>query len=179
MRSKRGFTLYELLVVLLIISILAGMVFYAYIRFLDNARNAKCLEAIKSIKLALTLYKKEYKQFPPSSDKFDDNGKWLSASDTEPNSLFKYLCGEASFQLRGYSMDKYVDPGDVDQDGKLLDPWGNPIRYQNNIADRKNKNLPYTQDFYLRSFGPNGQDDSGGGDDINAFRKFDLNLPEK
>ena len=69
-------------------------------------------------------------------------------------------------------MDQYMDATDIDDKGRMLDPWGNPIMFQNNIEDRKKKNLPYTQPYVLTSFGPNGEDDCGEGDDVSVSYKF-------
>lgn len=51
----------------------------------------------------------------------------------------------------------------------FLDAWGNPIQYQNNATDPPPKSLHNKNRFDIYSFGPNGKDEKGGGDDINNW----------
>ena len=171
MQAKKGVTLLELVVVMFIIATLASITFFSYVHFINSAKIAKAQQIVKSLKIALVQYKREYKTYPPSSDTFDNDFKWQSETSV-PDSLFKYLCGDISQYKRGYEMDQYMDATDIDDKGRMLDPWGNPIMFQNNIEDRKKKNLPYTQPYVLTSFGPNGEDDRGEGDDISVIYKF-------
>jgi hypothetical protein len=53
---------------------------------------------------------------------------------------------------------------------EVLDPWGHPLAYRNNAsnypANLEDKTAHNKTSFDLYSFGPDGQDDGGSGDDI-------------
>jgi prepilin-type N-terminal cleavage/methylation domain-containing protein len=65
-RSFAGFTLMELLVVIGIIGLLAGLLMPALSGAKQKARQAKCLNHLRQLGLALSLYADDYEgQFPP------------------------------------------------------------------------------------------------------------------
>ena len=63
----RGFTLVEMLVVVLIIGILAGLISAAAIRGLHRAKVARISVEIEQISLALEQYKQQFGEYPPIS----------------------------------------------------------------------------------------------------------------
>jgi prepilin-type N-terminal cleavage/methylation domain-containing protein len=66
-RSKRGFTLIELIVVIAIIAILAAILFPVFAQAREKARQSSCLSNLKQIGLAITLYIADYEAYPLSS----------------------------------------------------------------------------------------------------------------
>jgi type II secretion system protein G len=88
--NKKGFTILELLVVVAIIGLLAGVVMYAVNDARKKARDAKRLSDIKQIQNALELYYDDYGYYPPrnsavtsienncnvDSKVFDGNDSW-------------------------------------------------------------------------------------------------------
>ena len=66
-QEKRGFTLVELLVVMAIISLLAGMLLPVLSKALETARTASCANNEKQQHLALTLYAEDWNSYVPSS----------------------------------------------------------------------------------------------------------------
>ncbi|EIP99644.1 prepilin-type N-terminal cleavage/methylation domain-containing protein [Opitutaceae bacterium TAV1] len=81
---RRAFTLVELLTVIAIIGILAGMIIPVTIRARDAARNAKCKGNLRALCLATNLYMNETGTFPPAL--IDGTGSW-------PQRLNPYLSG--------------------------------------------------------------------------------------
>jgi prepilin-type N-terminal cleavage/methylation domain-containing protein len=63
--SPRGFTLVELLAVIMIIAMLAALVTPAVMRALASARNAAIKAEIDMLHMAIMNYKNEYGSFPP------------------------------------------------------------------------------------------------------------------
>jgi prepilin-type N-terminal cleavage/methylation domain-containing protein len=65
-RSKAGFTLVELLVVIGIIGILVGMIFPAVQAVRESARRTECKNNLRQIGVAIHNYETAQKQIPPS-----------------------------------------------------------------------------------------------------------------
>jgi prepilin-type N-terminal cleavage/methylation domain-containing protein len=65
---RAGFTLVELLVVIVILAMLASLVTFAASRAITAARNAAIKAEIEMLHMAIMNYKNEYGSFPPCSD---------------------------------------------------------------------------------------------------------------
>jgi general secretion pathway protein G len=63
-RSQRGFTLIEVLVVVSIIGILAGLLMVNFSSARDNARNKSIRAAMGEIQLAMEVYKAQNRRYP-------------------------------------------------------------------------------------------------------------------
>ena len=67
-RARGGFTLVELLVVIIIISILAAIAVPAVMRAVATANNARIKTEIDMLHMAIMQYKNEYGSYPPAVD---------------------------------------------------------------------------------------------------------------
>jgi general secretion pathway protein G len=63
-RARQGFTLIELLVVIAILGILAGVVAFGVVRYLDEARVKKAKLQVANFKTALDAYKIDVGNYP-------------------------------------------------------------------------------------------------------------------
>ena len=63
-RKQKGFTIVELLVVIVVIAILASISVVAYNGIQQRARDSARDSAVRSLKLALEVYKSDFSQYP-------------------------------------------------------------------------------------------------------------------
>jgi general secretion pathway protein G len=105
--KEKGFTLVELMVVMMIIGILAVMIVP---RFTGRTKEAKITAAkndIKAISAALEMYEKDNDIYPTTEQGLEALIK-KPTSDPQPTNWHQYLPSDAS----------------------LKDPWGNPYQYK-------------------------------------------------
>ncbi len=65
-KRRRAFTLVELLIVIAIIAILAALLFPAFARARENARQTSCTSNLHQIGIAVQMYRADEKEFPNS-----------------------------------------------------------------------------------------------------------------
>lgn len=70
MKSAKGFTLIEVLVVVVIISILAGMLLPALGQSREKGREITCLNNLKQIGIAIDLYTHDWDEYTPAAYKW-------------------------------------------------------------------------------------------------------------
>lgn len=72
--SRKGFTALELLIVISVISILAALLFPAFVLVREKAQRTSCLSNLKQIGNAMEIYKQDYDgRFPYAVDPLDKN----------------------------------------------------------------------------------------------------------
>lgn len=64
--SQRGFTLIELLIVVMIIAILAVVAVPNFQRATDRSHRAKCISNLRTLGIALQMYRVDYNTYPPA-----------------------------------------------------------------------------------------------------------------
>jgi general secretion pathway protein G len=140
MRSGKGFTLIELMVVIAILGILAGLVLPRFMGRTEEARKTKARIQIENLEGALKLYKLDNGTYPTTE-------QGLEALVQKPGT---------GVVPKNWREGGYLEKGKVP-----LDPWGNAYVYLSPGA--KNK------DFDLKSLGADGEE-GGEGDNQDIER---------
>jgi general secretion pathway protein G len=129
---RRGFTLVELLLVLSILAILAGIVLPKFSGVSQKAKTAAAKTDVSNFKTALSMYEIEMGDFPPGRT-------GLQALVTKPSGA-------------GSKWRKFLDTDKIPND-----PWNNPYVYE-----KPGKHNPDTYDVYsLGPDGKGGKDAIG------------------
>jgi len=105
-RRQRGFTLIEIMVVVVILGILAAIVAPNVMRRIDDAQLTKVSSDLRTIETAMNLYRMDNFRYPTTE-------QGIKALYEKPNDS----------SVRNWKQGGYVDSGSV------KDPWGNEYRY--------------------------------------------------
>ncbi|HTY50176.1 MAG TPA: type II secretion system major pseudopilin GspG [Steroidobacteraceae bacterium] len=105
-RPQAGFTLVEIMVVVIIIGLLAAVIVPSVMGRVADARIAKAHDDIRAISTALTLYRLDNFKYPTT----DQGLKALVEQPADPT-------------ITHWRAGGYI------QDGSLKDPWGNDYQY--------------------------------------------------
>ncbi len=108
---------------------------------------------MKGLEMAVRMYWARYNRIPEGS--ISNILTVLSASNLDAQNPDRIVF--MKLRQPEYRFGRMVKPGDVDENGNYLDGWGRPMQLEVH---------PETLSMRIRSFGPDGKDEGGKGDDI-------------
>jgi general secretion pathway protein G len=159
---KKGFTVIELLTVLAIIGILAGLITTAAHEARKRALMAKAKAAISSVETALGMFQSDLGGYPTPGA---GNANLINALSENTGT---YVIGTQSYALPSDDWSgPYMNFKDEASTGEFLDPWGNPYVYE--AGTDHGTGADYTGYVDIRSNGPDGI--SGTVDDIVNWKR--------
>jgi prepilin-type N-terminal cleavage/methylation domain-containing protein len=149
LQKGRAFTLVELLVVISIVGLLAGLISVMVPRSIETAKKVKAKGDMVAIVAAIKAYKMEYGFYPrPPSKRFADSvpsenwGGWAGpwGSGLGPNddckAVMQILAGQ-NINLEGQPMNpkqiQFLEG--VEADGAFIDPWGMAYSFKMDTSD--------------------------------------------
>lgn len=156
MKKNNGFTLLELLTVIAIIIILAGILIPAVGIVRQKAKAARAQADIESLSVAIKMFETDFGTSPAAAGSSNEFIKYLGAQ------LGMSADGSVNFTpgATDTKYGPYMEFKSKDTSGNTFnDPWGKPYVYT--VPGTHN-----TASFDIYSFGPNKADNQGGSDDI-------------
>jgi len=138
--GRKGFTLIELMVVIIILGVLAGLVLPRFMGRTEEAKRTKARLQIENLESALKLYKL-------------DNGNYPSTDQALEALVRKPTMGVIP---KSWREGGYLEKGEIP-----LDPWGRPYVYLSPGVENR--------DFDLKSLGADGEE-GGEGDNADIER---------
>jgi general secretion pathway protein G len=116
--SQTGFTLVELLVVISIVGMLAGLMSVAIPRAMESGKKAKAKGELNAIVAAVKAYQQEYGRWPGSATATGDT----TFQDANSKSLLSALSGTGNALVENPKSVRFLEGASTD--GTMKDPWG-------------------------------------------------------
>lgn len=130
-KKQKGFTLMEMLAVIFIMAVIAGIMLPALRRVREGGRVTHARNEINQLIAAIQMYAEDWGNYPPD-DGVNHLGAWGEEHnpDAEPG---KYSSRNLLAELRRLEYLDWELPQLIEENtGNALDPWENPYRYRYN-----------------------------------------------
>ena len=143
--SERGLTLVELLIVVTIIAVLAGIAIPIYGKFIERSRISVAMAEADSIRKAILILETDTDLWPGAKPSDDCKAEGKEYADLTANNIGLFNNSPLFIRWKG----PYLGPSHLDSSGDLTDPWGMSYFLD---CDYKINEVDYV---VVGSFGPN------------------------
>lgn len=143
---QTGFTILELITVILIILVIGAASLMVYSRATRKGMETRARKEIEHLDAALRMYAEDTGYFPVDVGTFDGAASAIKAIEQDASA--------------GYGDKPYATwPNEAkDSAGDLIDPWGQKYQYFSNTADSWFEGEERGLAYNIYSFGPKGSD---------------------
>ena len=168
--ASPAFTLLELLAVFIIIAVLAGAVLGISKIAATNAATSRTRAEIATMETALESYKNDNGIYPASTA-FRATGPPLYTNEKNNDALLYSALVDGPKKYMTFKPNQLQPIGSTQTN--IVDPFGSPYNYFCTVPPSSTPpNYQVNQaTFDLWSYGPNGLNDEGSGDDISNWRR--------
>ena len=136
-KDRHGFTLIELMLVLVVIGILIGLLSSALVKAKESARKTRAMGDVASLATMLSNYRHEYGEWPSfktsGTEVFQDNNY----------RIVEYIQNHNPRGVQFANWSEYIR----DRAGNLCDPWGSAYKivfnYDQDVASVTNETTGY------------------------------------
>lgn len=150
-RRARAFTLIEILTVIAIIAVLAGITLGAARRVSESGKIARTKAELAALSAGLESYKRQYGDYPVTADA----ATFLRSLRGKSSPTQQTIAGRACVDISAFTTADGTDP-ELNSSAVLVDPWQRPYVYIYKVPESGWTNSNYV----LYSAGPDGLADS-------------------
>jgi len=130
--ARGGFTLLELLMVILVIGVLMALLLSAVMKMMGAAKSHRAQAAALALRTACETYHGRYHVWPCPEAHLEGgvDRTYAGGGAGGNNTIAAYLLGDDGPHAGEVASDPYIDLADypTDEHGNLLSPWGRPYK---------------------------------------------------
>lgn len=136
-RGQGGAAAFNTLVTCILIAILISTGMAYYLQVIRRAREVALQSELVNLRMAILLFTINNRRFPASLQELVGK-KYLL-----PNEEFSIAADKIVVERRSIYQRSYLETSSVDAEGRILDPFGNPYRYD----PRRGQVMPTEEEY--------------------------------
>ncbi len=175
-RTRRGFTLIELMVVMAVIAVLMGLLIPVISSAMSGSKKAETVATLQNVEQAIANYHSRNGVLPLYDATLEEHdcmqGDMVSEDEVRDNNLLLLQC------LRTVDRDTFGPGSKCVNNGEIVDAWNRPLLYRpftcypyvSGAILAHSEDPPRPDSYQLWSFGPDRSNNDGEDDDITNWK---------